>query len=112
MYSASGVGEGKHHHDILSEASTYYSESDDNGHDQEDGNAGCFLCQTHSYLNVINNLENVLEGADLKKYERYKVKNAEQIVEGIDSDEDENESDDESEYESYDKYEDTQHSPK
>ena len=70
-----------------------------NGQDQEDGVAGGCSCETTSYLSFLDNFEDVLEGADLKRYERYQEEYAEQLIEDRDIDEDdsEDESDDETE---------------
>ena len=69
------------------------------GQDQEDGVAGGCSCDTTSYLSFLDNFEDVLEGADLKRYERYQEEYAEQLIEDRDIDEDdsEDESDDETE---------------
>ena len=70
-----------------------------NGQDQEDGSAGGCSCGTSSYLSLLDNFEDVLEGADLKRYQRYQEEYAEQLIEDRDIDEDdsEDESDDETE---------------
>ena len=69
------------------------------GQDQEDGGAGGCSCDTTSYLSFLDNFEDVLEGADLKRYQRYQEEYAEQLIEDRDIDEDdsEDESDDETE---------------
>ena len=79
-------------------------ESDDgqqqnNGQDHEDDTAQSCSCGASSYLSLLDNFEDVLEGADLKRYERYQEEYAEQLIEDRDIDEDdsEDESDDETE---------------
>ena len=69
------------------------------GQDQEDGGAGGCSCDTTSYLSFLDNFEDVLEGADLKRYQRYQEEYADQLIEDRDIDEDdsEDESDDETE---------------
>ena len=69
-----------------------------NGQDHEDDTAQSCSCDSSSYLSLLENFEDVLEGADLKRYERYQEEYAEQIIEDRDIDEDdsEDESDDES----------------
>ena len=68
-----------------------------NGLEQEDETAGGCSCKTFSYLNSISNFEDKLEGADLKRYERYQEEVAEQIIEDRDiDDDDESDSEDES----------------
>ena len=85
-------------------------ESDDgqqqkNGQDNEDDTAQSCSCESSSYLSLLENFEDVLEGADLKRYERYQEEYAEQIIEDRDIDEDDSE--DDSEDESDDETEET-----
>ena len=85
-------------------------ESDDeqkqnNGQDHEDDTAQSCSCGASSYLSLLENFEDVLEGADLKRYERYQEEYAEQIIEDRDIDEDDSE--DDSEDESDDETEET-----
>ena len=77
-------------------------ESDDgqqqnNGQDHEDDTAQSCSCGASSYLSLLENFEDVLEGADLKRYERYQEEYAEQIIEDRDIDEDDSEDDSEDE---------------
>ena len=85
-------------------------ESDDgreknNGQDHEDDTAQSCSCDSSSYLSLLENFEDVLEGADLKRYERYQEEYAEQLIEDRDIDEDDSE--DDSEDESDDETEET-----
>ena len=85
-------------------------ESDDgqqqkNGQDNEDDTAQSCSCGASSYLSLLDNFEDVLEGADLKRYERYQEEYAEQLIEDRDIDEDDSE--DDSEDESDDETEET-----
>ena len=76
-----------------------------NGQDHEDDTAQSCSCESSSYLSLLDNFEDVLEGADLKRYERYQEEYAEQIIEDRDIDEDDSE--DDSEDESDDETEET-----